>query len=76
MAIMLKGTNHECVFIRFIRQGVVDAINIDTGETLHAQPLSSFKAGGGTNEIIREVKMLQEMKEQDHGHEKNSNRKH
>jgi hypothetical protein len=60
MAIRAKGGKAEYVFTFFHGNGRVDAMNLDTGEKFHNVPVSKFKADGGTNEIVREIMMLQE----------------
>lgn len=60
MAIRAKGGSAEYVFTKFLGEGRVDAMNLETGEQFHNVPVKQFKADGGMNEIIREIKTLQE----------------
>lgn len=58
MAIMLKGTITEFAFIRFHGSGIVDAMDLTSGQIMERAHVSSFKADGGTNEIMNEIKNL------------------
>lgn len=58
MAIMMKGTRTEFAFIRFHGNGVVDAMDLTSGQITERAHVSRFKADGGTNEIMNEIKNL------------------
>lgn len=58
MAIRVRGGSDEFAFILFRGEGRVDAMNLRTGITHENVPLREFVAGGGVNEIVREIKMI------------------
>jgi hypothetical protein len=60
MAIKARGSDTEYAFIMFRGPGRVDAMNLETGDIFRNVSISKFKAGGGTNEIVREIKILQD----------------
>lgn len=67
--IRLKGTRQEVAFVKFHGRGLVDAINLITGERLLNKKIADFSADGGTREIVKEVVNItsQEKKGGHHG---------